>query len=252
MSRVIPFPLITESVIVPRRFRTFRPSGRYFDSLSSRSGFDQSRSVPPDNTLVDCARGSCHGFHCRRLFYLGFGRTEPFARGMFRFSPLFADFVNLSSVNDVLWTDTVSPLEVVIGPVVTTSTVSSSYRISRQLIQLQFDSDRTNILLRHFEANTRMCTWKMKCSEWILKPNRCTIKILRRATSNEFRNIKSKHVLQKWRKHAWEINSGVIKMYGTCQDERVSLKKEIREWEMTEYVCSRKYVRSTKDTFHFG
>ena len=29
-------------------------------------------------------------------------------------------------------------------------------------------------------------------------------------------------------KCAWEINSGVIKTYGTCQGKRVCLKKEIK------------------------
>ena len=60
------------------------------------------------------------------------------------------------------------------------------------------------------------------------------------------------HVLQKIEKYAWEINSGVIKMHGTCQYKRVGFKKELNEVEMIEYVCSRKYIRSTKGTFHFG
>ena len=41
-------------------------------------------------------------------------------------------------------------------------------------------------------------------------------------------------------------------MYGTCQGKMVCLKKEIKELEMTEHVYSRKYVPSTKGTFHFG
>ena len=77
-------------------------------------------------------------------------------------------------------------------------------------------------------------------------------KILRRATSEEFRNVKNKHVLQKLKKCAWEINSGVIKMYGTCQGKRACLKKEIKELELIEHVFSRKYVCVTKGTFHFG
>ena len=59
-------------------------------------------------------------------------------------------------------------------------------------------------------------------------------------------------MLQKQKKCAWEINSGVIKMYGTCHGKRACLKKEIKELETTEHVCSWKYVRFTKGTFHFG
>ena len=77
---------------------------------------------------------------------------------------------------------------------------------------------------------------------------RCGKNILRSATSEEVRN---KQVLQKQKKCVWKIKNGIIKMYGTCQDKRVCLKKEIKE-ETTEYVCSKKYVRSTKGTFHFG
>ena len=36
-------------------------------------------------------------------------------------------------------------------------------------------------------------------------------------------------------------------MHGTCQGERVDLRKEIKELEMIEHVCSRKYG----STFHF-
>ena len=54
------------------------------------------------------------------------------------------------------------------------------------------------------------------------------------------------------KKCAWEINIGVIKMYNMCQDKRVCLKKEIKELEMTEHVCSRMYVCFTKGTCHFG
>ena len=53
------------------------------------------------------------------------------------------------------------------------------------------------------------------------------------------------------KKCALEFASGVIKMYDRCQDKRVCLKKEIKE-EMTEHVCSRKYVCSTKATFHWN
>ena len=49
-----------------------------------------------------------------------------------------------------------------------------------------------------------------------------------------------------------EINSGVIKIYGTCQDKSVCLKKEIKELELIKHACSRKYVRFTKGTSHFG
>ena len=41
-------------------------------------------------------------------------------------------------------------------------------------------------------------------------------------------------------------------MYGTCQNKKVGFKKKIKELEMTEHACSRKYVRFTKGTFHFG
>ena len=41
-------------------------------------------------------------------------------------------------------------------------------------------------------------------------------------------------------------------MYGTCQGKRICLKKDIKELEMTEHACSRKYVCFTKGTFHFG
>ena len=41
----------------------------------------------------------------------------------------------------------------------------------------------------------------------------------------------------KIEKCAWEINSGVIKMYGTCQGKRVCLKREIKELEITEHTC---------------
>ena len=77
-------------------------------------------------------------------------------------------------------------------------------------------------------------------------------KILPRAISEEFWKFKDKHVLQKEKKCDWEINSGVIKMYGTCQGKRVGLKKEIKELEITEDVCSRKYVCFTKGTFYIG
>ena len=70
-------------------------------------------------------------------------------------------------------------------------------------------------------------------------------KIVRRATSEDFRNVKNK---QKFKKCAWEIDSGVIKMYGTCLGKNVCLKKEIKE-EMIE--CSKEYVCLTKGTFHF-
>ena len=42
------------------------------------------------------------------------------------------------------------------------------------------------------------------------------------------------------------------KMYGTYRDKKVCLKKEIKELEMTEHTCFRKYVRSTKGSFHPG
>ena len=38
-------------------------------------------------------------------------------------------------------------------------------------------------------------------------------------------------------------------MYGMCQGKRVSLKKDVKELEMTEHVCSRKYVVSQKVLF---
>ena len=41
-------------------------------------------------------------------------------------------------------------------------------------------------------------------------------------------------------------------MYGTCQGKGVGLEKEIKELEMTEYVCPRKYVCFTRGTFHIG
>ena len=41
-------------------------------------------------------------------------------------------------------------------------------------------------------------------------------------------------------------------MYGTCQGKRVCLKKDIKELEMTEHACPRKYVCFTKGTFHLG
>jgi len=56
----------------------------------------------------------------------------------------------------------------------------------------------------------------------------------------------------KNKKSAWQINSDVTKMYGTCQGKRVCLKKKIKELEMTKHVYSRKYVRFTKGTFHCG
>ena len=71
--------------------------------------------------------------------------------------------------------------------------------------------------------------------------------IFRSATSEEVRN---KHVLEKQKKRVWKIKSGVIKMYGTRQDKKVCSKKEIKE-ETTKHVCSRKYTRSKKGTFHF-
>ena len=55
-------------------------------------------------------------------------------------------------------------------------------------------------------------------------------------------------MLQKQKKCVWKIKSAVIKMYGTCHDKRVYLKKEIEE-DTTEHVCSRKYVRFTKVLF---
>ena len=36
--------------------------------------------------------------------------------------------------------------------------------------------------------------------------------------------FKNKHVLQKQKKCAREINSGIIKMFGTCQGKRIPLK----------------------------
>ena len=48
------------------------------------------------------------------------------------------------------------------------------------------------------------------------------------------------------------MNNCVIKMYGMCQGKRVCLKKEIKELDKTEHACSRKYMRYTKGTFHFG
>ena len=47
-------------------------------------------------------------------------------------------------------------------------------------------------------------------------------------TSEEFRNFKNKYVLQIQKKRAWDINSGAIKMYGTCQGKRVCLKKSYK------------------------
>ena len=41
-------------------------------------------------------------------------------------------------------------------------------------------------------------------------------------------------------------------MHGTWQGKRVGLEKEIKELEITEHPCSRKYVRFTKGTFTSG
>ena len=83
------------------------------------------------------------------------------------------------------------------------------------------------------------------CSESTLKPYRYIVKILRSATSE----VRNKHVLQKQKKCVGKIKSGVIKMYGMYQGKGIYLKKEIKI-EMTEHVCSRKYVCPSKGIFH--
>ena len=50
--------------------------------------------------------------------------------------------------------------------------------------------------------------------------------ILRRATSEEFANFKNKHVLQKEKTCAWEIDSSVIKRYLMCQGKGSVLKRK--------------------------
>ena len=98
------------------------------------------------------------------------------------------------------------------------------------------------------------CLFFTECfySEWTLKPYRCIIKnITPENTRRILENLRINTCCKNRKKFAWEINSGVIKMYGACPGKRICLKKEIKEFEITEHACSRKYACFTKGTFHF-
>ena len=130
-----------------------------------------------------------------------------------------------------------------------TSTQSWIKQIATVSFVLQeFFAEITNInrQLTEFEQKQVRLNKGSYCCEWTLKPYHYAEQHQKNS------GILRINACCKNRKICLGTQKQRHKMYGTCQGKRIGLKKEIKELEMTEHVCSRKYVCFTKGTFQFG